>query len=88
MYRLLLILMLSQALSQFGLSQNDFFQFNYQRCANKLERAALQIVNIQWKPISVFPEEAKRFGSPRLVVGGSAPSCRCGDALAVKIREA
>ncbi len=31
------------------------------KCLWKIQQAQRQVLRIDWKPISVFPEEAKRF---------------------------
>jgi hypothetical protein len=61
MYRLLLLLMVSSAISQLGLSTRDLSECRSRECLNKIERATYRVLDISWKPISVFPEEAKRF---------------------------
>lgn len=61
MYNLLIRLMLISALVQFGISLKDASECRSRACASRLERAARAVLEIQWKPISVWPEEAKRF---------------------------
>lgn len=55
MYTILVRLMLVVALLEFGVSITDL------RNPVKLEQASRKVLRIDWKPISVFPEEAKRF---------------------------
>jgi hypothetical protein len=50
MYQLLVRLMLLSALLQLGISVSDFSKCRSRHC-----------LKIDWRPISVFPEEAKRF---------------------------
>lgn len=61
MYNLLLRLMLIAALLQFGISLSEI-EFCWSRqCAQRIEKHSRDIMKIDWKPIVVFPEEAKRF---------------------------
>lgn len=55
MYALLVRLMLIAAMLEFGFSLTDLTN------PHKVEAASRKVLTIQWKPISVFPEEAKRF---------------------------
>lgn len=61
MYNLLLRLMLIVTLLQLGISLTDIEECRGRECAQKLEKAKNEVLKINWKPISVFPEEAKRF---------------------------
>lgn len=61
MYNLLLKLVLAATLFQFGLSLTDFANCRDQKSCQKLEAARNQILKIQWRPISLFPEEARKF---------------------------
>lgn len=60
MYSILIRLMLLGALLQLGL-KSEFTDCHSRQCLIKLEKASKQILHIDWRPISVFPEEAKRF---------------------------
>lgn len=62
MYTLLVRLMLVTALLQLGWSIVDFQNCHTRACLQKVEQQSRNILNIKWKPISVFPEEAKKFG--------------------------
>lgn len=55
MYALLVRLMLIAATLELGLSIADLTN------PQKVEAASRKVRTIPWKPISVFPEEAKRF---------------------------
>ena len=46
---------------QFGFSLTELEGCASKQCVQKLSRASNEVVKINWKPISVFPEEAKRF---------------------------
>ncbi len=61
MYDLLVKLMILAALAQFGMSLLDIEQCHSKQCLRTLEQRSRDVLNIEWKPISVFPEEAKRF---------------------------
>jgi hypothetical protein len=61
MYRLLVLLMLVAALSEFGMNISDLKNCHSRGCLEQLERYSKDVLKIDWKPISVFPEEAKRF---------------------------
>ena len=55
MYTLLVRLMLMAAMLELGLTLTDLSN------PQKMGLASRKVLTIQWKPISVFPEEAKRF---------------------------
>jgi|GEM_PF-852172 len=61
MYNLLVKLMVIAALLELGISLADFEDCHSRRCIFQLEKRSRDILKIEWKPISVFPEEAKRF---------------------------
>ena len=61
MFRILIILMLLAALSQFGMSVSDVQNCHSRTCMQILEKHSRDVLKIDWKPVSVFPEEAKRF---------------------------
>jgi len=61
MYDLLVKLFLLAALAQIGMSVADFSNCRSGECLARIEKASRDITRIDWKPISVFPEEAKRF---------------------------
>ncbi len=61
MYNLLIKLMLVSALLQLGWSVSTFPNCHSRQCLQKVEKQSRDILRIQWRPISVFPEEAKRF---------------------------
>lgn len=61
MYTLLVRLMFISALIQLGLSFKDVSECGSRRCAGRIERASRELLRIDWRPISVWPEEAKKF---------------------------
>ena len=61
MYNLLVKLMLMTALLQLGWTVSSFQNCNSRQCLQKIEKQSRDILRIDWKPLSVFPEEAKRF---------------------------
>ncbi len=65
MYQLLIRLMFFYAVLQFGIALSDFADCRSLRCLKTMDRASRAVLNIDWKPISVFPEEARRFQDHR-----------------------
>jgi hypothetical protein len=61
MYDLLVKLMLLAALAHFGMTLVDFSECHSLECVGRIEGAGREVLKIDWRPISVFPEEAKRF---------------------------
>ena len=61
MYNLLIKLMVFSALIQLGISADKFFSCNSKGCTGRIEKASRSVLKIDWKPISIFPEEAQRF---------------------------
>lgn len=61
MYSLLIKLMLIAAIAELGLSISDVTNCSSKQCAKRIEQASHDVLRIDWKPISVWPEEAKRF---------------------------
>lgn len=61
MYRILVILILASALSELRLNKSDFAECRSRECFRKIGEASKKVLRVNWKPISVFPEEAKRF---------------------------
>jgi hypothetical protein len=61
MYSLLIRLMALAAFAQLGISLSTFGDCRSRECLTLLEKAGRKVVEIEWKPISIFPEEAKRF---------------------------
>lgn len=61
MYSLLIKLMLFSALLQLGISIEDYLFCNSKACTSRIEKASRDVLKINWKPISVWPEEAQRF---------------------------
>ena len=62
MYKLLVKLMLTVAILQLGWTFLDMRKCLSGDC-RPLEKASKNILKISWKPISVWPEEAKQFHS-------------------------
>ena len=61
MYDLLLKLIVGISLLQLGLSATDFLKADSRQSAARIEAARRQVLRIDWKPISIFPEEAHKF---------------------------
>lgn len=61
MHNILLKLIIAGALLELGVNWSQLDDCSGRTCWTKLQRASLQVLQIDWKPISVFPNEAKRF---------------------------
>lgn len=61
MYRLLLMAILFDAATKLKLNWAELSDCRSKECLHKIEKASRKILNVEWKPISVFPEESKRF---------------------------
>lgn len=53
--------MLAVTLLQLGFTLTDIENCSGQQCSQRLEKAKNEVLKINWKPISVFPDEARRF---------------------------
>ena len=58
---LLVRLMFFTALAQFGISLSHIESCHSRACMQTLEKDSREVLNVDWKPLTVFPEEAKRF---------------------------
>ena len=61
MYQLLVRLMIATAIFELGFSASEFKNCLTRQCLQKIEKATRIVSKIEWKPISVFHKEAKRF---------------------------
>lgn len=61
MYNVLIKLIIAASLLELGLSFKDFGDCSSRACWSQLQQASQKVLRIDWKPISVFPKEAKRF---------------------------
>lgn len=61
MYSLLVGLMLIVAVTELGLNLAEVSDCRSRACLVRIERRARDALKINWKPISVFPNEARRF---------------------------
>jgi hypothetical protein len=61
MIRLLLIAMLMAATIQTGINIHEVLNCQKRECLKPVDKATKNVLSIDWKPISVFPEEAQRF---------------------------
>ena len=61
MYSLMIKLMIVAALIQLGISVDKFVSCSSRECSSRIEKASRDVLKINWKPISVFPEEGQRF---------------------------
>lgn len=56
-FALILIVMLAYH----KIELEDMVDCHDHQCVLKLEEAAMDVLRVDWKPISVFPEDATRF---------------------------
>lgn len=61
MYNILIKLIIVAALLDFGISFSKMENCSSRQCWTEIQKASRKATHIEWKPISVFPEEAKRF---------------------------
>ena len=61
MYELLTKLMIVAALAGMGMSLSDLGNCHSRQCLQQVEKHSRDILKVDWKPMTVFPEEAKRF---------------------------
>ena len=61
MIKLLLGLVITAYAIQFGVRFTDFFHCHTHACQKRLLRDELEILNVNWQPIVLWPKEAKRF---------------------------
>jgi hypothetical protein len=61
MENLLVKLMFIAALAQFGITFSQIEHCHSRQCIQTLEKRSRDVLSINWKPMSVFPDEAKRF---------------------------
>ena len=61
MYDLLVKLMLIAGLAQFGMTLAHVETCHSRQCVQELERHSRDVLNVDWKPISIFPDQAKLF---------------------------
>jgi hypothetical protein len=65
MYKLFVLAMLVAAFSPLGISTKDFENCHSRRCVKMSQNKALDVLRIEWRPISVFPEEARWYRDAR-----------------------
>ena len=61
MYDLLVKLMVIAALAQFGLTLSKVEECHSRECMQMLEKRSREVLEVDWKPMTVFPQEAGRF---------------------------
>lgn len=52
---------LAYALYFLGMSLTEVLECKSGTCLRRIEKAKLEVLRVDWKPILLFPEEAKRF---------------------------
>jgi hypothetical protein len=53
--------MLIAALLEFGINISEFENCHSRQCVKMFQARAMDVLKIDWKPLSVWPNEAKRF---------------------------
>lgn len=61
MYSIFIKLIIAAALLELGISFSKLEDCSSRQCWTQFQKASRKATHIDWKPISVFPEEAKRF---------------------------
>lgn len=61
MYEIIMKLIIAAALLQLGLTLSHSGKCDSRECLGRIERASRQVLKVDWKSISLFPEEARRF---------------------------
>lgn len=61
MYEMMVKLIVAAALLELGVTLSHSGGCGSRECLGRIERASRQVLRVDWKPISVFPEEARRF---------------------------
>jgi hypothetical protein len=49
------------ALLKLGISIEEFAFCHSKACSGRIEKASREVLKIDWRSISIFPEEAQRF---------------------------
>ena len=65
MYDLLLKLIVSAALLDLGITFSHTGDCSSRESRGRLDRAVRQVLRIDWRPISLFPEQAQQFRETR-----------------------
>jgi hypothetical protein len=73
MYELLIKLIFLSALMEIGWSVADVERCHSRHCLAAFENKSRTILGIRWKPISVFPQEGRRFRAGRISVPDPIP---------------
>ena len=60
-YGLLVKLFAVAAIIELGIAFTELGECKDRLCLDVVRRASHKVLKIDWKPISVFPEEARRF---------------------------
>ncbi len=61
MYRALIRLMCAAVLLHFGKTVWDYQNCRSRQCGQQIQSWSRDILKTDWKPVSIWPEEAKRF---------------------------
>jgi hypothetical protein len=61
MLNLLIRLIVLVSLAHLGLELTQTGDCKSRECSLRLEKASREVLRVNWRPISVFPEEGRRF---------------------------
>ena len=61
MMDLLVRFMFVATLTQLGLTLTQVEECHSRSCLQQIEKRSRDVLNVDWKPMTVFPEEARRF---------------------------
>ena len=60
-YTIIVRLLVVSAFLQLGLNLSRIENCDSRMCMDEIQRSGLRVLKIDWRPIGVFPEEAKRY---------------------------
>lgn len=61
MYDIIIKLIVAAALLELGITLSSSDECTSRACLDQIQQASQKVLRIDWKPISVFPEHAKKF---------------------------
>ena len=67
MYNSLLKFMLAATLWQLGLKLTDINNCRDRQCVQKMDQARAKVLKINWKPISVFPNDFNKYSKSKIL---------------------
>lgn len=61
MYKMMVKLMIAAALLELGIMLTDLKDCPSRACLKRIEQVSRQVLKVDWKAVSVFPETASKF---------------------------